>query len=242
MARAETRTGDGLQDLIIGASPSFSTLYLFFGRTNLGEYPPMTPPDTDVLRDCVLSWEVATSLKFVLNAIAVGDFDGDGLDDLATGFSTAHVNGLNEAGLVALRYGRSTWPLLGEDDDVLYYGEAATDALGTMVLLGDVTGDGKADLLMSAPNADRFGASEVGKVYLVTGHHSPPSITLAISGGTASLAGDSRSGRTCRLETSEDLNDWTPLTTWNSDGSTVTTSEPVTSRNRFYHVRANPQP
>lgn len=64
--------GDGLPDLIIGASPSFSTLYLFFGRTNFGEYPPMTPPDTDVLRDHVLNWEVATSLKFVLNAIAVG--------------------------------------------------------------------------------------------------------------------------------------------------------------------------
>lgn len=70
--------GDGLQDLIIGASPSFSTLYLFFGRTNFGEYPPMTPPDTDVLRDRVLNWEAASSLKFVLNAIAVGDFDGDG--------------------------------------------------------------------------------------------------------------------------------------------------------------------
>lgn len=52
------------------------------------------------------------------------------MDDLATGFSTAHVNGLNQAGLVALRYGRSTWPLLGEDDDVLYYGEAATGHAG----------------------------------------------------------------------------------------------------------------
>ena len=234
--------GDGLQDVVIGGIPSGSALYVFFGRTNFGEYEPMTPTDADVRRDRVLYWGVATSLNFVVNSIAVGDFDGDGLDDLATGFSTANVSGRNQVGLVALRYGRSSWPLLGEDDDVLYHGEAATDALGTMVALGDVTGDGKADLLMSAPNADRTGASNVGKVYLVTGHHSPPSMTLAISGGTATLALHSRSGRTCRLEVSENLLDWSPLATWNSDGSIVSTNETVTPGSRFYRVLANPRP
>lgn len=240
--------GDGFSDLIVAASPSFSHLYVFFGRTNFAPLEPFAPADIDLRRDryfgsaTVLGHPGVTSLSHVLNTMAVGDFDGDGLDDLLTGFSTANVSGRNQAGLVALRYGRSEWPVIAENDDVLYHGEAASDGAGAMVAVGDITGDGRAELIFNAPGADRIGVSSMGKVYIITGEYSPPTLDLVVGSGVATVAAGSRSGRTLRLEASEDLGTWTPMSTWNSDGSTVSTNEAAAAPHRFYRLRVNPAP
>ena len=62
-----------------------------------------------------------------------------------------------------------------------FTGVAAGDALGTAIeAIGDINGDGRADLAISAPGTDRGGTQNVGRVYVVFGSANPPA-TLDIS-------------------------------------------------------------
>ena len=100
----------------------------------------------------------------------LGDLDEDGRDDFAIA-SPRH----GRAGAVYLFHGRArgdwTQPTgIGvERADAVLEGVLAHGAFGSYVArVGDVSGDGRADLAIAAPNAD-LGAQDGGAVYLVFG-------------------------------------------------------------------------
>ncbi|MFW3146538.1 MAG: hypothetical protein ACMUIE_06980 [Thermoplasmatota archaeon] len=106
-------------------------------------------------------------------SLSAGDIDGDGLEDIAVGCPDLDLYG--NAGAVMIYFGRDPdeiFPLFGHlDCDVLIYGSDADDRLGQSIFIEDMSGDGRAELIIGAPGAD--GPSEQrrdsGEVYVVSG-------------------------------------------------------------------------
>lgn len=100
---------------------------------------------------------------------AVGDLDGDGLEEIAVGDADQRVNSVNGAGLVYVVYGGSVAPGV-HDISAVYgaqrYGTSRDDRFGTAIAnAADSNGDGYGDLVVAAPYATR----ERGSVYIFEG-------------------------------------------------------------------------
>jgi hypothetical protein len=106
-------------------------------------------------------------------AVAAGDFDGDGYDDLAIGCPGYDLGTATDAGAVLIVYGGAA----GLDDSELWsqnttgvFGTAEDDdRFGEELISGDFDGDGYDDLAIAAPT-ESFGAfTENGVVQVLLG-------------------------------------------------------------------------
>ena len=106
-------------------------------------------------------------------SIASGDIDGDGRDDIMVGIPT--YTGQNGAGAVLVYFARDLdefFPFQGTSDaDMIIYGVDSGDRFGTTIATGDMDGDGRDELLISASDADGSGDSRrsSGEVYILQG-------------------------------------------------------------------------
>ncbi len=154
--------GDGLEDILLNAvhdatgGPSAGAVYVVYG-----------PADVGSLADAAMLVGPAAS-GFAGQEFTSGDYDGDGYGDVAV-YATP-------PGGIGVYVARG--PLADETDlgavDVLLQPDAASDDLGSGLGSGDLSGDGRADLLVGAPSAD----FQRGATYLVV---DPPSGTSRIS-------------------------------------------------------------
>jgi len=113
-----------------------------------------------------------------------GDVDGDGLGDVVIGAPGTRNNGRTNSGSAYVVFGRET-PLntdlaaLG-DRGVRIDGAAANDRAGYAVAgVGDMNGDGRADVLVGAHAADNNGRSNSGSAYVVFGQPTRMSVRSA---------------------------------------------------------------
>ncbi len=116
-----------------------------------------------------------------------GDLDGDGFDDLVIGASAARGYGI-----AMVLYGPVNQPAIDPEDieDVVEGLEAGDSAGESLSAVGDVTGDGLADLLVGAPNSND-NADGGGKAYLVAG---PITGTVELEDSEAVFLGTSTDG------------------------------------------------
>ena len=120
----------------------------------------------------VASWQVG-------QAVARGDLDGDGLDDLVVGSPTGGPNG---AGAVYAFMGSPSGALLPSQADAAVLGVDGGDQAGSALAADcDLNGDGQDDLVVGAWSADPTGPSS-GAVYVVFGP-----VTGAVSLATADV-------------------------------------------------------
>jgi hypothetical protein len=112
------------------------------------------------------------SQDFFGSALAAGDFDGDGYADLAIGTPSEDLGGVTDAGaLVVLRgsaSGLATAGVARFSQGVGGISGRAKGGFGRLLAAGDVTGDGRADLVVGI-GADLGYGEGVPAVYLLKG-------------------------------------------------------------------------
>lgn len=107
-------------------------------------------------------------------AVAVGDFDGDSISDLAVGIPGDAVGG-RAAGSVLVLYGSLSGlttaraHLWSQDDPTIVGVAEAGDAFGSALAAGDFDGDGFADLAVGVPGENPGTAPGAGVVNVLYG-------------------------------------------------------------------------
>lgn len=210
--RAGDITGDGIDDLIMGApgadagSPirvDVGAVYVWFGKDDLAGTKDVAAAEGSAPDVTILGASAGDELARD-GALMVTDVDGDGVADLVIGALLADGPGGTRpnAGEAYIVYGRDssldeTYPSvidLGQQGpggaDVTIFGASLDDQLtiGGAMAVGDVNGDGAPDLLLGSVLADgpADGRSSAGEAYIVLGRVTPAmfpqSLDLAVQG------------------------------------------------------------
>lgn len=164
--------GDGIPDVVVGTTNDSGRARIYFG----------TASGLSSSRSVDLS---GLSVGSFGRAVAsLGDFNGDGLGDVAVA-----APGLNagEAGAVYVFLGRRSWPsgLSINDADVEVRGTWGTMSPFEMLRLvslarADFDGDGLMDLVIGAPLSSNGSSSNVGAVAVVRGRSVTRRTTLTL--------------------------------------------------------------
>jgi uncharacterized repeat protein (TIGR01451 family) len=171
--------GDGVDDVILGASSSTPSSGAFAGRSyvvfgsSAGLPNPLLLSSLDGSNGFVLEGE-ASSDRSGFSVAGIGDVNGDGIDDLSIGAPRNSENGF-QSGRAYVVFGRqSSFPAvfgLGSVNGLNgFLIEGISGDLGWVVSdAGDFNADGLADLIVTAPLATADMATAAGKAAIVFG-------------------------------------------------------------------------
>jgi hypothetical protein len=164
--------GDGMDEILAGAPRSSlggneaGTVYLRFGRPDGADHDL-----AEVLADGSRRYDARIVCERVGSrcgaALTAGDFDGDGIGDIAIGAEGMARPGLGQ-GAVFVWYGPVSGELDPEAADAVFSGEVGGDNAGGALDAADLDGDGADDLLIGAAIADA-GGTRRGRAYLMYG-------------------------------------------------------------------------
>jgi hypothetical protein len=150
--------GDGIEDVILGAFEhtfrgmrSSGGAFVFFGRRKWER-------ELEVQSRADVTIEGSRTGESLGNLCAVGDFDGDSRTDLAVVANEGSLwNLLESRGRTYLYSGRAQWPRVmhSEKDAALVVKGVLRFDRPDSLLLGDVNGDGRDDLILGRARYDR---------------------------------------------------------------------------------------
>lgn len=195
--------GDGYFDLAVGAPSEDVDTVTNAGAVNIiyGASGGLTTlGDQYWTQDNCTATTSSEASDYFGAALAAGDFDGDGYDDLAVGAPYEDVGTENAAGAVIVMYGSLT----GLTDGGYWFAGNVTsgtsdpeDHFGWAMTVGDFDGDNYDDLAIGAPGDEVSGHAEAGSVTLLYG--GPTGLIYPATGGyfhqdTAGVDGVSEAG------------------------------------------------
>ncbi len=158
---------DGIDDLAFGAPDGGD---FFAGEVNIMLGP--IEAGTFALPDGVDHRFVgAAKSDHAGTRMAIGDVNGDSIDDLIVGTPFADPGGVSAAGIVEILFG----PVLPgseslvDEADITIRGLTAEFEAGGGIAIGDLNGDGVADLAVAAVRASFGGKIGTGRVHLIEG-------------------------------------------------------------------------
>jgi FG-GAP-like repeat/FG-GAP repeat len=176
--------GDNHKDLVIGASGAagfnvLGSVFVFSGGSGLSGTRTLSPTmqaNTRILAD------QNTGTFAGANALAAGQLDGNGPEDLAVGDAGASALGRDQAGVVHVFFGSpslpATWDLKTMPSSLTIYGPTANAQLGE-VAVEDVNHDGRLDLIARSDST----------VYVFFGPLTSGTIDLASQQASLSVGG-----------------------------------------------------
>lgn len=210
--------GDGVDDLAVGVPGDVETkgknrkagaVNIIYGNgfeyTVVGEGGPMILGNEHINQDTRgVSGGAEEGDRFGA-ALAAGDYDGDGIDDLAIGVPGEAIGDRNNAGMIHVLFGRKvegdyvTSGLVGVDDtgnrrvlrqQSFHQGQANTpdnaqagNRFGASLTTGDFNNDGVDDLAIGVPGKDVGLIKDAGMVIILHGE----SATGLIQDGAQSI-------------------------------------------------------
>ena len=193
--------GDGIDDLIAGAPyagrepntppggprTTVGEVYVVFGSRQLKGQVKVTQNAEDVR----LSGVAATD-QFG-DSVAAADVNGDGVADIIVGASGYDAPDRADAGGAFVFYGGASLPSVAtlREANVTITGAKAGDGFGALVAAGDVNGDGKAEVIASAPASSGTGSGRraAGEVDIVDVAKAGGAIDLATAGAAVRILG-----------------------------------------------------
>jgi Ca2+-binding RTX toxin-like protein len=187
--------GDGLAEIITGAPGSddkatdAGRVYLTFGQPTGGTSASLGDSTQEIIIDGLNAGDRAGA---AVGSIA--DLSGDGRAEILVGAPGQDFTAKLDAGAGYALWGDAAAggidlgdPTGGAGNGVGYIirGEAAGDAAGSAMLsIGDLNGDGRAEVLVSAPGSDS-GGLDSGAAYVVFGKASDNAVNLtSVTAGT----------------------------------------------------------
>jgi len=175
--------GDGVDDLVVGAENAwydgdrFGAMYAFFGSDG---FPPHHVIDLQEVEAGVMVVGSRNAGFFGIS-VTSGDYDGDGIDDLCGGeirYETTH----EYEGAAYLLWGREDFipgtliDLRNVTADVSFFGEQIDGCgLGAYLSSGDMDGDSKDELCISAWHSSASSQEYPGVHYVFAGVDNYPS-------------------------------------------------------------------
>ena len=169
--------GDGHLDLAIGSAwdspggPNEGSIHVLYGTSNglsatyhTQWYQSQPGFPGDVYDDNLGS------------ALAAGDFNGDGVDDLAIAAESEDYGSVSNAGAITIMYGAYGLGLVLYNEHVIHQETLgisdtaqAGDKFGHHLAVGDFDNDGRDDLVVSVPDEDIVGVERAGAVHIIYG-------------------------------------------------------------------------
>jgi hypothetical protein len=167
--------GDGYDDLAVGARgdtlavggtsyPGAGSVQVIYGSP-IGLQGGSAGPDDQLLMQGGWVGDSVGSHDLFGRAVAAGDYDGDGFDDLAIGAPGEDLQWV-DAGVVHIVYGSATG-LVHAEVSADPAGDGFQEFFGDEVLFADLNGDGLDELVASKPYEDGVGGSFAGGVAIL---------------------------------------------------------------------------
>ena len=190
VARAGDVNGDGLGDVVVAAQNAdpygrrdAGTAFVIFGRADNASI--------DLARIGSGGFRIdgaVTNDRLGSSVARAGDMNGDGLSDLIVGAREADNRGRSASGSAYVVFGKPTSAAvdvanLGAQGFQIDGPAAGDRAASSVSGAGDVNGDGRPDVMLGAPLADRNARTNSGAVFVIFGKGDATGVDTAALGG-----------------------------------------------------------